>query len=357
MFLKMDSDKLIKWYRSNKRDLPWRNTQDPYIIWISEILLQQTRVAQGYGYFIRFTGRFPDVKTLAEAPEDEVLKYWEGLGYYSRARNLHAAAKRIMTDFGGRFPESYADIRSLKGVGDYTAAAIVSFVWSQPYAVVDGNVYRVLSRIFGVDEPIDTGKGRKAFAELAMQILNKKNPGEHNQALMEFGALQCVPRNPDCSSCVFADTCLAYATGQVAVLPQKQGKTKVRPRFFHYFHVLVEDRTFLRRRPSGDIWQGLYEFPMIETTEEMDFAALKRSGALDELFAGTEKLEVLEIISGIKHVLSHQILNATFYRIRLYGATDKLNAYQQIISENLTDFALPRLLHIYLEKSGGNLAK
>lgn len=353
----MISEKLKAWYRVNKRDLPWRNVVDPYIIWVSEIMLQQTRVAQGYDYFLRFTNRFPDVKSLAEAPEDEVLKYWEGLGYYSRARNLHAAAKTIMTDFNGRFPEQYEAVLSLKGVGEYTAAAIVSFAWNQPYAVVDGNVYRVLSRLFGLDTPIDTGKGKKEFSELATQLMDADHAGEHNQAIMEFGALHCVPRNPDCITCVFTDTCVAYASGKVASLPFKQGKTKVRSRYFHYFHIIDGNETYLHRRPSGDIWQGLYEFPLIETATPMDFAALQQTELFRELFSGTEGMEVSSVLSGIKHVLSHQVLHASFYRIQVKRAGNKLKEYKPISSENLADYAIPRLLHIYLEKIEGNLAK
>ncbi|WP_085535942.1 A/G-specific adenine glycosylase [Massilibacteroides vaginae] len=353
----MISEKIRAWYRINKRDLPWRNSTDPYVIWISEIMLQQTRVAQGYDYFLRFTERFPDVQSLAEASEDEVLKYWEGLGYYSRARNLHAAAKCILTDFNGRFPDQYIDVLSLKGVGEYTAAAIVSFVWNQPYAVVDGNVYRVLSRLFGLDTPIDTGKGKKAFAELATQIMDREYAGEHNQAIMEFGALQCVPRNPDCVSCIFSDNCLAYAQNKVSLLPFKQGKTKVRTRYFHYFHIIEGNKTYLHKRPSGDIWQGLYEFPLIETSVQMDFAELEQSQSFRELFSGSEGIEIGYTLSGIKHILSHQTLNASFYQIQLQKAAQNLEAYQQISIENLTDYAMPRLLHIYLEKTGGKLAK
>lgn len=353
----MISRKLREWYQINKRDLPWRNSADPYIIWISEIMLQQTHVAQGYDYFLRFTECFPDVKALAEAPEDEVMKYWEGLGYYSRARNLHAAAKRIMTDFNGQFPEQYEDVLSLKGVGAYTAAAIVSFVWNQPYAVVDGNVYRVLSRLFGLETPIDTGKGKKDFYDLATQIMDRDHAGEHNQAVMEFGALHCVPRNPDCLTCVFADSCLAYASNKVSSLPFKQGKTKVRPRYFHYFHIINGNETFLHKRPSGDIWQGLYEFPLIETPSPMEFAELEQSPSFRALFSGSEGLEIGYTLSGIKHVLSHQTLNTSFYQIRIQKTGNNLERYKRISSENLNDYAIPRLLHIYLEKIGGKLSK
>ena len=220
--------KLIGWYGVNKRDLPWRGTKDPYRIWISEIILQQTRVAQGYDYFMRFIRRFPDVRSLAEADEDEVMRYWQGLGYYSRARNLHEAARSMK----GVFPDTYAGVRALKGVGDYTAAAICSIAYDMPYAVVDGNVYRVLARYFDMDVPIDSTEGKKAFAALAQELMDKQHAGTYNQAIMDFGALQCVPQAPDCPSCPLADTCQAYARGRVAVLPVKQHKPKVSDRYF-----------------------------------------------------------------------------------------------------------------------------
>lgn len=345
----MISEKLRTWYRENKRELPWRSTKDPYLIWISEIMLQQTRVDQGIDYFLRFTERFPDVFALAAASEDEVLKYWEGLGYYSRARNLHATAKRIVEEFNGEFPENYKEVLSLKGVGEYTAAAIVSFVWNQPYAAVDGNVYRVLSRLFAVDTPIDTTKGRKEFAELAAHVMDIKYAGEHNQAMMEFGALHCVPRNPSCVTCVFGDSCLAYAKGQVLSYPQKQGKIKTRSRFFHYFHIEIENDTFLAKRPAGDIWQGLYEFPLIETEGAMELPDVEQTDAFKALFAGSEGMEVVRVVPEIKHILSHQVLYAAFYKIRLKKIGKGMSRFIRIPSENLNDFAIPRLLHVYLD--------
>ena len=219
------ADILIRWYADNHRRLPWRETSDPYLIWLSEVILQQTRVAQGLDYFRRFVARFPDVRSLAEAPQDEVLKLWQGLGYYSRARSLHAAAKDIMARFGGRFPEDYEAVRSLCGVGDYTAAAICSFAYELPYAAVDGNVYRVLSRVYDVDLPVDDAAGKRYFAELAQSLLDPVRPGLQNQATMEFGALQCVPQRPDCGACPLADRCLAQAHGTVGRRPVKRGKS------------------------------------------------------------------------------------------------------------------------------------
>lgn len=353
----MISAKLREWYSVNKRELPWRNSTDPYIVWISEIMLQQTRVDQGYDYFTRFTDRFPDVGALAAASEDEVLKYWEGLGYYSRARNLHATAKRIVDEFKGVFPDNYPDVLSLKGVGEYTAAAIVSIVWNQPYAVVDGNVYRVLSRLFALDTPVDTGKGKKEFYELAAQVLDPAHAGEHNQAIMEFGALYCTPRSPDCGACIFTENCLAHANGQVSRLPYKQGKVKIRPRYFHYFNIQIGQDLYLRKRPSGDIWQGLYEFPLIETAGPADFPELEQTESFRALFGGSEGLEIRSIVSGIKHVLSHQVIHADFYHVHLEKAGAGLNAYSPVPVENLHDYAVPRLIHVFLEKLEGKLAK
>ena len=237
------SRKLIDWYRENGRDLPWRRTKDPYLIWISEIILQQTRVAQGYDYYQRFVTRFPDVYALAAADEDEVMRYWQGLGYYSRARNLHAAA-RSMAEAGG-FPVTYAGVRALKGVGEYTAAAICSFAYDMPYAVVDGNVYRVLSRWLGIDTPIDSAEGKKLFVQVADELLDRGRPDLYNQAIMDFGALQCTPVAPDCLFCPLNDSCVARLKGIAGSLPVKQHKTKVTDRYFNYIYVRMGAYTFI----------------------------------------------------------------------------------------------------------------
>ena len=238
---------LIHWYAENKRELPWRETTDPYRIWISEIILQQTRVVQGLEYFNRFMLRFPDVRALAEAPGDEVMKYWQGLGYYSRARNLHAAAKEIVEKFGGEFPRNYSDVLTLKGIGEYTAA-ICSFAWKLPYAVVDGNVYRVLARIFGIDTPIDSNAGKKVFSGLAAELLDRRHPDLYNQAIMDFGAIQCTPKVPVCLYCPLRENCVALASGQVEKLPVKAGKSVVKPRYFNYLHIHCRGVNLLARR-------------------------------------------------------------------------------------------------------------
>lgn len=346
---------LLVWYKEHKRDLPWRETRDPYIIWISEIILQQTRVVQGLDYFIRFTRRFPDVASLAVAEEDEVLKYWQGLGYYSRARNLHVAAKSVMERFGGIFPQEYKEVLSLKGIGEYTAAAIVSFVWDQPYAVVDGNVFRVLSRLYAIETPIDSTQGKKMFTELAGLLMDSKQAGLHNQAIMELGALQCVPQNPDCEDCPLVDQCMAYASGSVQSYPVKQNKTKTRNRYFHYLHIIYKDRTWLHRRDGKDIWTGLYELPLIETENAMDFSRLQETEAFRELFTDAGRLDISVGLSGVKHVLSHQILYANFYRIEIEKKNEALESYFSIPRKDIENYAVPRLVHIYLEKLSGNL--
>lgn len=294
---------LLEWYAENGRDLPWRRTTDPYHIWVSEIILQQTRVAQGYDYFLRFIRRFPTVESLACAAEDEVMHEWQGLGYYSRARNLHAAACQILAL--GHFPDTFEGIRGLKGVGDYTAAAIASLAFGLPHAVVDGNVYRVLSRYFGISTPIDSTAGKKLFSALAQDLLVVSRPAAYNQAIMDFGALQCTPKSPLCSSCPLADSCQALLEGRVELLPVKQHQTRVRDRFFTYVYVRCAGKVLLQKRGGGDIWQGLYQVPMLEGTASIPLHAV-------EDWAGQYGLLTL-LRSNVVHQLSHQRLHADFY--------------------------------------------
>ena len=337
---------LQEWYAVNKRDLPWRHTQDPYLIWISEIILQQTRVAQGYDYFVRFVRRFPDVKALASASEEEVLKYWQGLGYYSRARNLHEAARSMKE---GKFPATYEEVRALKGVGDYTAAAICSLAYGMPYAVVDGNVYRVLARYFGIDAPIDSGKGKKLFAGLADEMLDKKRPAEYNQAIMDFGALQCVPRDPACNVCPLAESCAARAEGKVAQLPVKQHKTQTANRYFNYLYVRMGEDILLHKRTGDDIWKNLYELPLIEVDHNMQETELLASGAFRALFAEGETPLVRVMQRGVKHVLSHRVIYANFYGVELPQNSRSFSGYTRIKIADLENYALPRLVHAFLE--------
>lgn len=341
---------LMYWYAGNKRQLPWRETTDPYRIWISEIILQQTRVAQGLDYFNRFMERFPDVLALADAEEDEVMRYWQGLGYYSRARNLHAAAKEIRDRFGGVFPRRYEDVLSLKGVGEYTAAAICSFAWKLPYAVVDGNVYRVLSRVFGIDTPIDSGAGKKEFAELAQVLIDKKRPDLYNQAIMDFGAIQCTPRTPACLYCPLRDGCMAFSSGRVSELPVKAGKTVVKPRYFNYLHIHCKGVGLLARREDKDIWRNLYEYPLIETTTAMDFSDLQQLDEYRRLMDGVREIQVLRILEMPKHVLSHRIIHACFYELEVSNFSEKMKSYLQVRDTELEKYAVSRLIELYREK-------
>lgn len=337
---------ILSWYTENKRELPWRDTGDPYIIWISEIILQQTRVAQGYDYFLRFVRRFPDIKALADADEDEVMKHWQGLGYYSRARNLHAAAKSM----NGVFPRTYPEVLALKGVGEYTAAAICSFAYGMPYAVVDGNVYRVLSRYFGMDIPIDSTGGKKLFAKLADELLDKKSPGLYNQAIMDFGALQCVPKSPDCLFCPLNGSCAALKMGVVDKLPVKQHKTKSVNRYFNYIYVRAGGYTFIRKRTENDIWKNLFEFPLIETAapvEEEELVCLPQFG---ELFAGSAVRPVLRLLQkNVKHVLSHRVIYACFYEAILPEGAGLAPGYLKVPAEELDRYAVSRLVHLFME--------
>ena len=344
------SEKLISWYRANRRELPWRRTSDPYMIWISEVILQQTRVVQGLDYFNRFIARFPDVQTLAAAHQDEILKYWQGLGYYSRARNLHEAARYIVSHFNGKFPVSYKDVLSLKGIGEYTAAAICSIAYKQPFAVIDGNVYRVLSRLFAIDTPIDDTKGKKLFSELAQSLIPIQYPDIYNQAIMEFGALHCLPRNPHCPECPLQENCLAFKMSIVNSLPVKRGKTKIKPRYFNYLHIVRGINTLISQRNQKDIWQNLYEFPLIETNHPVTITELAQTDDFKYLF-GDISLQVEAIVAMPKHQLSHRTIYATFYRIEIQEFSPAMQKnYKEIPSANLMQYAVSRLTESYLEQ-------
>lgn len=332
-----------QWYAVHGRNLPWRATRDPYRIWISEVILQQTRVEQGLAYYTRFVERFPDVASLAAADEDAVMRLWQGLGYYSRARNLHAAAKAI----GNKpFPKTYEEILALKGVGEYTAAAIASIAYDLPYAVVDGNVYRVLARCFGLDTPTDTAKGKKEFSALAGRLLDRQRPGLYNQALMDFGALQCVPLSPQCDNCPLSGGCAALASGKVALLPVKQGKTRIRNRHFVYFVAFCDGKMLIRKRTDADIWHGLWEFPMIETAGAFpDEKSLVADEAVRALFGNAIK-EIALLKQGVRHVLTHQRITADFYRVEL--ACGGMPQFEAVEKSDLPAYAFPRLLLPFL---------
>ena len=341
------SNVLIKWYLQNKRDLPWRNTTNPYPIWLSEIMLQQTRVAQGMPYFLSFTTAFPTVFDLATANEEEVLKLWQGLGYYSRARNLHKTAQYIASDLAGVFPGNYSDLLKLKGVGEYTAAAIASFSYNEAVPVVDGNVFRVLSRYFDIETDIAQASAKKEFAALAFELMPKDNPATFNQAIMEFGALQCVPKSPNCGICVFNESCAALQKKKVDQLPVKSKKVKVRNRYFNYLVVADEnDNTIIQKRTDKGIWHNLYEFPLIETDKEEDFDFITEQIQSD-YFQDNSILSILEDNDkSIIHKLSHQHLHIKFWKVNLNGSIEN-----GIDAETLITFPFPIVIHNFIKRN------
>lgn len=335
---------LLPWYREHQRPLPWRANPQPYTIWLSEVILQQTRVDQGTAYWHRFVERFPTVAHLAAASEDEVLRLWQGLGYYSRARNLRTAAQQVMHAHGGRFPTDHAALRGLKGVGDYTASAIASICFGIPEPVVDGNVYRVLSRVFGIARPIDSTAGRKEFRALAGELIPAEHPGDHNQAVMELGATVCTPRNPRCGECPLANKCIARAEGRIAELPVKVGKTKVRTRHFNYLLIEAKGGLYLRKRTGKDIWQGLWELPMIETEKAMTArsfpAALRKAHGAGWTILGHE--------GPVKHVLSHQVIQALFWKAAPPRGFEPPADWTKVSPATLDRHGLPRLVERHL---------
>lgn len=340
------SNSLIKWYSTHQRSLPWRSTNDPYIIWISEIILQQTRVKQGLGYFYRFVERFPNIRSLAEASEDEVMTYWQGLGYYSRARNLHAAA----ISMNNVFPNTYNEVLALKGVGQYTAAAICAFAFDMPYAVVDGNVYRVLSRYLGIDVPIDTTLGKKLFSELAQQYLDKNNPATYNQAIMDFGAIQCTPTSPKCSHCPFVDSCSAFLTNKVGILPIKSKRNIMQDRFLNYFIVRSKECLFIRQRKEDDIWKNLYEIPLVESKTNVSVEDLISLNDFKTMFDGNENIVFKVLENRYKQVLSHRILYINLYEVITRNDIDDMPGYMKVNICDLQDFAMSKVMKMFLEK-------
>ena len=342
--------KIEQWYDENGRKLPWRNISDPYKIWVSEIILQQTRIEQGWNYYMRFIDMFPSVKDLAEASEEDVLKCWQGLGYYSRARNMHTSAKYIMEECGGEFPSSYEGIISLKGVGKYTAAAIGSMAFGLPYPVIDGNVYRLISRVYGIYTPIGTDVAYKEFEKLLLDLLDYTNPGKFNQAMMDFGSLYCKPTGCVCEECIFLNECVAYRDGKVGILPVRSEKVEVKERWMYYIFVRWfkenKEYTLVHKRSNKDIWKGLYEFPLIECEEAL---------ADDELY---KKIEMLiedncemEIDAVITHKLTHRVIKATFVEVILLKEPTKNWGNERRISiAELKKLPVSRLIDRYLTK-------
>ncbi|WDF60281.1 A/G-specific adenine glycosylase [Flavobacterium sp. KACC 22758] len=339
-------NRLIKWYLQNKRDLPWRKTANPYHIWLSEIMLQQTRVVQGMPYFFAFTQEFPTVFDLANASEEQVLKLWQGLGYYSRARNLHNTAKYVAYELNGVFPETYKELLNLKGVGEYTAAAIASFSYNEAVPVVDGNVFRVLSRYFDIESDIALPASKKEFAALAYELMPKNDPATFNQAIMEFGALQCVPKSPNCTICIFNESCLALQKKKVDILPVKSKKVKITNRFFNYF--VLEDNlgnTAIQKRTAKGIWHNLYEFPLLETGEIVDFDYISNA-VQNQVFPVYTILSVEEYAEAtVIHKLSHQHLHIQFWKIKI-----KETIKEGIEFEKIKTFPFPIVIYNFIEK-------
>ncbi|GAA3556705.1 A/G-specific adenine glycosylase [Snuella lapsa] len=339
------SEILINWYSINKRDMPWRLTKDPYRIWLSEIILQQTQIKQGLPYYNAFLNAFPSVFELAEATESEVLKLWQGLGYYSRARNLHATAKYIANDLEGVFPNTYKDLLKLKGVGDYTASAIASICFNEATAVVDGNVYRVLARYFGITTPINTSKGNKEFKALAQELIDVKRPDEFNQAIMEFGAVQCKPQSPNCNMCPLQDGCVAFNAATVNKLPVKNKTLKIKKRYFNFLVIISnEGKTIIEKREQKGIWQNLYQFPLIETNKNTDIVVFKELLNKHSLLKNRAFEFTLYNEGPIVHKLSHQHLHTRFWIV-----TIKELPVGGIPVAQIHDYAVPILIGKFIE--------
>lgn len=340
------SQALLPWYRAHFRSLPWRKMHDPYKIWLSEVILQQTRVDQGLAYWQRFVERWPTVQELAAAKEDEVLKLWQGLGYYSRARNLLTAAKQVVNDHGGQFPRKHSELLNLKGVGDYTASAIASICFSEAEAVVDGNVYRVLSRVFGIDIPIDSTAGKKRFKELAQELIDPSQPGDHNQAVMELGATVCTPKNYTCMLCPLQAKCVAFATGRIGSLPLKEGVSRTRDRFFNYLYIPSAYGIYLQQRVGKDIWQGLFELPLIESGKSSRKSSLLKALETDH----GSGWQVITRSDEVKHVLSHQIIHAVFWEVEMPRKLKVPVEWKLVPHIQLVNHAVPRLIERWLEQ-------
>lgn len=338
--------RLISWYSKNKRNLPWRIAPEPYKVWLSEIIMQQTRIDQGTPYYDRFIAHYPNVKSLADASEDEVLKLWQGLGYYSRARNLHHAARQVVSEYGGRFPSTYKELLGLKGVGPYSAAAIASICYGEPIPVVDGNVYRFLARHFAIGTPIDSTEGKKEFYKKALELIDPDRPGDFNQAMMEFGATVCTPHNPRCTECPFRKTCAAYAQDAVDRYPVKAKKVKTQPLHIHYFVIRKQGGIFLKQRPSDGIWGGLHEFPMVSSPEKISKSTLEKSAS--EI--GLPALRNAKKSQPFTHLLTHRRITAHFWLFDFPDFSPKSDLIFVQSPEALKNTAVPRLIDRYLQE-------
>lgn len=345
--------KLMKWNQAlNRRSMPWKNEKDPYRIWLSEIILQQTRVEQGWAYYEKFIHEYPTISDLAKAPEKKVFKLWEGLGYYSRCRNLIETAKKIATEYKGRFPSNYDEIAGLKGIGPYSAAAIASFAFNLIYPVLDGNVHRVLARYFGITTSFGSAAGRKFYNQLASALIDKKNPGTYNQAIMDLGAVICRPKNPDCSTCPLGEDCMAYQHDWVSILPLKKKKPEKKSRWFLYFFVETEDhRVYIRRRDGKDIWKDLYEFPLFESGNPMPDNPGFFAGRAKKLL-GRQAFSKMKISKIYKQELTHQTIHARFSILRIAKPSSNMSGFLLVNRKSINSYPLPRLLNAFLEDVG-----
>lgn len=345
------ANSIIAWYEVNKRDLPWRNTRNPYLIWLSEIILQQTRVKQGLPYYEKFADTYPTVQDLANANEQDVLRLWQGLGYYSRARNMHATAYHIANELDGVFPNNYKDLLKLKGVGKYTAAAIASFAFDEAVAVLDGNVFRLLARYFGVETDIASNSAFKEFAELAQSLLPVDKSATFNQAMMEFGAMQCSPAKPNCMFCPLQTDCVTFQTGRQEELPIKINKLKIKNRYFHYLIFQLDDKIALKKREEKDIWQGLYDFDLVESDEALDFENVLAKSILNNIEKENWFLESTS--TTYKHILTHQRIEARFWHITLKDVKSEVFDLANLTFfslEEIKEIPKPILIANYLEK-------
>ena len=342
-------DTLINWYAENRRDLPWRHDPTPYQVWLSEIILQQTRVNQGMDYYLRFVERWPTVTDLAKASEEEVLKMWQGLGYYSRARNLHKCARQVVEQHGGQFPADFEQLKQLQGIGGYTAAAIASIAFNLPYAVVDGNVYRVLSRLFDIDTPININEGQTLFARLADELLNREQPGLHNQAMMEFGALHCTPKNPNCMLCPLQAQCLSFAHQTVMQRPVKLQKVKVTTRYFNYLVIRIKDGVYLHKRSDNDIWRNLYDFPCIESEQPLSVEEVIATEQFQQLIEN-KPFTIVKVSPIFTHKLTHRTILAQFIEIKLEKKLLRIETKDLFLAAEteLIKYPIPRLIDLYL---------
>ncbi len=340
---------LLQWnLEQNSRQMPWKGEKDPYRIWISEIILQQTRVEQGLSYYNNFIRTFPAIQQLAKAPDEKVFKCWEGLGYYSRCRNLLATARLIVKEYNGHFPDTYEQILQLKGVGPYTAAAISSFAFQLPHAVVDGNVFRVLSRYFGIDQSTDSTEGKKLFTALAQELLDPRQPGPYNQAIMDFGAVICKPAAPLCKSCVFRKKCVALKENKVDQLPVKQKKNRIRERWFNYFVLTHKDQIAVQQRVAKDIWQDLYEFPLIETAKPVTPESLMKKADLKKWIGDAVILQTRTAISA-RQLLSHQLVHGQFITLQLDRKPAGQADWVWVSKKKLKAYSFPGLINQYLD--------